>query len=81
MADRVAAHESGFVTSIAFTEEQVCGLQFLRDFAAACREMSPLVEGVPVDAFARSRRWRWSPLHRNVHIDQWTDGCCWFHCF
>ena len=33
-----------FVTSIAFTEEQVCGQKFMRDFAAACRKMSPLVE-------------------------------------
>ena len=33
-----------FVTSIAFTEEQVCGQNFLRDFAAACSKMSPLVE-------------------------------------
>jgi len=33
-----------FVTSIAFTEEQVCGQRFLRDFAGACRKMSPLVE-------------------------------------
>jgi hypothetical protein len=37
MADRLAAHESGLVTSIAFTEEQVCGQKFLRDFATACR--------------------------------------------
>ena len=33
-----------FVTSIAFTEEQVCGQTFLRDFAGACGKMSPLVE-------------------------------------
>ena len=33
-----------FVTSIAFSEEEVCGQRFLRDFAAACRKMSPLVE-------------------------------------
>ena len=33
-----------YVTSIAFTEEQVCGQKFLRDFAAACRKMPPLVE-------------------------------------
>jgi len=33
-----------YVTSIAFSEEQVCGQKFLRDFAAACRKMSPLVE-------------------------------------
>ena len=30
--------------SLEFTEEQVCGQKFLRDFAAACRKMSPLVE-------------------------------------
>ena len=30
------------LTSMAFTEEQVCGQKFLRDFAAACRRMSPL---------------------------------------
>ena len=29
---------------VAFTEEQVCSQKFLRDFAAACRKMSPLVE-------------------------------------
>ena len=29
---------------VAFTEEQVCGQKFLRDFAAACRKLSPLVE-------------------------------------
>ena len=33
-----------YVTSIAFTEEQVRSQKFLRDFAAACRKMSPLVE-------------------------------------
>jgi uncharacterized protein (TIGR02453 family) len=33
-----------YVTSITFTEEQVCGQKFLCDFAAACRKMSPLVE-------------------------------------
>ena len=32
------------LTSIGFTEEQVCCQKFLRDFAAACRKMSPLVE-------------------------------------
>ncbi|MDR3749017.1 MAG: DUF2461 family protein [Acidobacteriota bacterium] len=32
-----------YVTSIAFTEEQVCSQKFMRDFAAACRKMSPLV--------------------------------------
>jgi hypothetical protein len=32
------------VTSFAFSEEQVCSQKFLRDFAAACRKMSPLVE-------------------------------------
>ncbi len=33
-----------FVTSIAFTEAQVCRPRFMRDFAAACRAMSPLTE-------------------------------------
>jgi uncharacterized protein (TIGR02453 family) len=33
-----------FVTSIAFTDEEVCSRKFLRDFARACRRMSPLVE-------------------------------------
>ena len=33
-----------YVTSIAFTEEQAGGQKFLRDFTAACRKMSPLVE-------------------------------------
>ena len=31
-----------FMTSIAFSEEEVGGRKFLRDFAAACRKMSPL---------------------------------------
>jgi uncharacterized protein (DUF2461 family) len=35
-----------YVTTIAFTEEQVCGQKFLRDFAAACRTMSPLVGSI-----------------------------------
>ena len=30
-----------YATSIAFTEEQACGQKFLRDFATACRKMSP----------------------------------------
>ena len=30
--------------STAFAKERVCCQNFLRDFAAACREMSPLVE-------------------------------------
>jgi hypothetical protein len=38
------AFTESVVTSIAFTEEQVYGQKFLRDFAAACRKMSPLVE-------------------------------------
>src|SRR5271169_3355851 len=33
-----------YVTSITFTEEQVCSQKFLSDFVAACRKMSPLVE-------------------------------------
>ena len=33
-----------FVASIPFSEEQVCGAQFMREFAAACRTMAPLVE-------------------------------------
>ena len=33
-----------YVTSITFTEEQVCSQKFLHDFLAACRKMSPLVE-------------------------------------
>ena len=32
------------VISIAFSEEEVCGQKFLRDFTAACRKMSGLVE-------------------------------------
>lgn len=31
-------------TSIALNGEEICGQKFLRDFAAACRKMSPLVE-------------------------------------
>ena len=33
-----------FVTSVALTEEQVCGPKFMKEFTAACRNMSPLVE-------------------------------------
>jgi uncharacterized protein (TIGR02453 family) len=33
-----------FVASLAFTERQVCGPEFMWDFAAACRAMLPLVE-------------------------------------
>jgi hypothetical protein len=33
-----------FITSVTFTEEQVCGQKFMRDFTAACRKMSSLVE-------------------------------------
>ncbi len=33
-----------FVASVAFSERQVCGPAFMRDFAAACRGMVPLVE-------------------------------------
>jgi uncharacterized protein (TIGR02453 family) len=33
-----------FVASLGFTEAQVCGPSFMRDFAAACRAMLPLVE-------------------------------------
>jgi uncharacterized protein (TIGR02453 family) len=33
-----------FVASVGFTEAQVCGPKFMRDFAAACRTMLPLVE-------------------------------------
>ncbi len=31
------------LTSVAFTEKQVCSPKFLDDFVAACREMAPLV--------------------------------------
>jgi hypothetical protein len=44
MADRLAEDESRFVTSIAFSEAEVCGQRFMRDFTAFCRKMSPLVE-------------------------------------
>lgn len=33
-----------FVASVALSDEQVCGLRFMRDFAAACKSMVPLVE-------------------------------------
>ena len=33
-----------FVASVGLTEAQVCGPRFIRDFAAACRMMLPLVE-------------------------------------
>jgi uncharacterized protein (TIGR02453 family) len=32
------------VASVGFTEAQVCGPKFMRDFASACRTMLPLVE-------------------------------------
>src|SRR6516164_3284466 len=33
-----------FVASVTFTEDQICGSKFLRQFTSACRKMSPLVE-------------------------------------
>jgi uncharacterized protein (TIGR02453 family) len=33
-----------FVASVPLTEDQICGPRFMRDFFAACRTMSPLVE-------------------------------------
>ncbi len=33
-----------FIASVAFGEQQICGPKFMREFAAACRKMSPLVE-------------------------------------
>jgi len=33
-----------FVASVAFTEKQICGATFMREFAAACRTMLPLVD-------------------------------------
>jgi uncharacterized protein (TIGR02453 family) len=33
-----------FVTSVAMTEEQICGSAFMQEFTAACRTMKPLVE-------------------------------------
>jgi len=33
-----------FVASVVLTEAQICGPHFMRDFAAACRTMLPLVE-------------------------------------
>ncbi len=33
-----------FITSIAFTDQQVCNAKFQREFVGACRSMSPLVE-------------------------------------
>ena len=33
-----------FVASVGFSEAQVCGPRFMRDFAAASRAMLPLVE-------------------------------------
>jgi hypothetical protein len=43
-SSREVANSCNRLKTIAFTEEQVCGQKFLRDFAAACRKMSPLVE-------------------------------------
>jgi uncharacterized protein (TIGR02453 family) len=36
--------QKDFVASVGFTEAQVCGPKFMRDFATACRTMLPLVE-------------------------------------
>ena len=33
-----------FISSVALSEEQVCGSRLMRDFTAACRTMLPLVE-------------------------------------
>jgi uncharacterized protein (TIGR02453 family) len=33
-----------FVGSVALTDDQICGGKLVRDFAATCRKMSPLVE-------------------------------------
>ena len=33
-----------FISSVAFADRQLCNGKFLREFAAACRSMSPLVE-------------------------------------
>jgi len=33
-----------FVASVAFSDEQICGAKFMREFAAACRTMSSLTE-------------------------------------
>ncbi len=33
-----------FICSVALSDEQVCGRRFMRDVAAACRTMTPLVE-------------------------------------
>jgi len=33
-----------FVSSVALSEEQVCGAEFMKEFTAACRTMRPLVE-------------------------------------
>ncbi len=34
----------GFVSSVELEESQICGGKFLREFAAECRKMAPLVE-------------------------------------
>ena len=33
-----------FIASVALTENQICSAKLMRDFVAACRKMSPLVE-------------------------------------
>lgn len=33
-----------FVSSVALTEEQVCDPNLMKEFTAACRKMTPLVE-------------------------------------
>ena len=33
-----------FISSVAFTDQQVCDTKFMREFSGACRSMAPLVE-------------------------------------
>jgi uncharacterized protein (DUF2461 family) len=35
-----------FITSIRFTEKEICDARFLANFTAACKKMSPLVKFV-----------------------------------
>lgn len=63
-ADHASAEDlkrKDFVTSVSFTDQQVCSPHFLGDFVKACREMSPLVEfltralQLPWDSVAKTR--------------------------
>jgi hypothetical protein len=41
---RAGLKRKDFVASVRLTEEQVCGLTFMKEFTTACRKTAPLVE-------------------------------------